>query len=415
MSNSRVLVAQLGARRHYQQPILFHQWGVLDSFYTDFYVGKTWLTALLKHTAIYNQLPNTLKKGLDRYTPELDTAQIIHFPTFGYQYAQAWRKASSEEKSRLSIKVGKEFCQKIIQKGLGNANVVYGFNGASLELFEYAKARGIRCILDQTVAERSLIYKLLLQEEKDWPNWSLSPFTVNKSDIELVQREQHEQDLADHIICGSSFVKDSLIARGVNADKVSVVPLGRCKDKQMQSYDVTYKSQNQQNGELKILFAGTVELRKGIPYLLKALRELQGKISFTCKVAGSLQIKPQRIAEYSDICSFLGVVPRSQMSELYAWADVFVLPSICEGSAMVTYEAMNWKLPIVTTPNAGSIVRNNIDGFVVPVKNPSSIANKLLEVYTHKINEEQKNSTDLYQKQIFHSSELKLRQALVEN
>jgi glycosyltransferase involved in cell wall biosynthesis len=49
-----------------------------------------------------------------------------------------------------------------------------------------------------------------------------------------------------------------------------------------------------------------------------------------------------------------------------AAADVFVFPSLFEGSAVVTYEALAAGLPSVVTPNAGSVIRDNIEGFIVP-------------------------------------------------
>ena len=49
-----------------------------------------------------------------------------------------------------------------------------------------------------------------------------------------------------------------------------------------------------------------------------------------------------------------------------AAADVFVFPSLFEGSAVVTYEALACGLPSIVTPNAGSVVRDGVDGFHVP-------------------------------------------------
>lgn len=196
-----------------------------------------------------------------------------------------------------------------------------------------------------------------------------------------MHREQREQDLADQIICGSNFVKDSLIARGVDANKISVVALGRLKDEKPIQYQPVTKTPKERGDGLRILFVGSVGLRKGIPYLLKALRQIKGKIPFTCRVVGSLQIKPQRVAEYSDVCDFMGRVPRSQITDIYTWADVFVLPSICEGSAMVTYESLSSGLPIITTYNSGSVVRDGNDGFIVPLKDIEEIADKLLKIY----------------------------------
>jgi glycosyltransferase involved in cell wall biosynthesis len=415
MKNTKVIVAQPGARKHYQEPLLFYRWGILDKLYTDFYSGHSVLANLLRHPIIYKHLPNLLQKGLDRYEPGLENANVIHFPLLAYQALQALKKAPIEEAGKIYVWGGKELCQRFINSGLGNANIIYGFNSTSLELFEYAQQHGLRCILDQTQAERSLVHKLLQEEEERWPRWSLSPFIVNDGDLELLQREQGEQDLADNIICGSDFVKNSLIARGVHTNKIFVVPLGRLKDDNVSLHQPFTQSPQERGDELKILFAGSVGLRKGIPYLLEALRKIKGKIPFICKIAGSLEIKPARVAEYSDVCEFLGRVSRSHIKDLYAWADVFVLPSICEGSAMVTYEAMSLGLPIITTPNSGSVAREGIDGFILPIRDIEAIAEKLLKIYTLGKNSEQRVNTIENLKYILKESENKLQQIVSDS
>lgn len=404
----KVSVAQLGARKHYQEPLLFNRWGMLERLYTDFYSGDSGLANLLRNLTIYNYLPNLFKKSLDRYDPGLKNAKIIHFPRFGYQFSQALKKASSEQKSQIFIWAGHRFCQQIIKYGLGDTNTIYGFNSVCLELFEYAKKQDIVSILDQTFADYSLVHQLLLEEEDRWPGWSLMPFAINDADLQLMQREHCEQDLADQIICGSNFVKDSLIARGVNSNKISVVPLGRLKDEKPVKNKTFVQTPQERGDGLRILFVGSVSLRKGIPYLLKALRQITGEIPFTCKAAGALEIKSERVAEYSDVCDFMGRVPRSQVKDLYIWADVFVLPSICEGSAMVTYEALSLQVPIITTYNTGSIVRDGIDGFIVPLRDIDAIANKLLNVYSNGSNSKTNGCTQQYLQHINNESETTL-------
>lgn len=406
-STKQVVVAQFGARKHYQEPTILHQEKILSTLYTDFYFYQPILNKLLKKHYIYKYIPDTIKKAIERYDSGLKDARIIHFPYLAYKYKKALATTKSQDLAVIYLETGKVFCKKIIKKGFKNADIIYGFNGASLELFQEAKKQNIFCILDQTLAERSFFYKLLLEEEQHWKGWAKHPFTVEKKDLELAEREQQEQYLADSIICGSDFVKDSLIARRVENKKIQVIPLGKQQD--YSSKQVVNQNQRieKNSNHLNILFAGSVSLRKGIQYLLEALNIIKGDISFTCKVAGSINIKSERIEEYQNICNFLGQVPRSKMSELYAWADVFVLPSICEGSAMVTYEAMMWGLPIITTYNSGSIVRNNIDGFIIPMRDSQEIANKLIYLSSLKFNSNKNSDTITYLKSLNSQSKQK--------
>jgi glycosyltransferase involved in cell wall biosynthesis len=59
--------------------------------------------------------------------------------------------------------------------------------------------------------------------------------------------------------------------------------------------------------------------------------------------------------------------------------DVFCLPSIVEGRALVMQEAMSQGLPIIITPNTGGedLIIEGVTGFLVPIRSPEAIANKL--------------------------------------
>ncbi|NCO74412.1 MAG: glycosyltransferase family 4 protein, partial [Cyanobacteria bacterium] len=383
----KVAIAHLGARKHYQEPILLHKWGILDTFYTDFYARNNLINQLLRNPQIYRRLPKSLKKMLDRYVAELNQANIVDFPLLGINFALTRRQNISSQKwADEFMIVAQKFGNLILKKGLGKANVLYGFNSTSLEVFEYAKSKGIKCVLDQVVAECSYRNTIMLEEEQIWDGWSKSPFIMTESIDQRIKRESKEHQLADHIICGSEFVKSSLVSTGVEAEKITVISLGTIKNDNVALQADNIGNNQKKNEELKILFAGEVGLRKGIPYLLESLKLIKNQIPFTCKIAGQINLRTEKLQQYNDVCEFLGRIPRSEMTNLYQWADVFVFPSICEGSAMVTYEALISGLPIITTYNSGSIIRDGIDGFIVPIRNSQAIGEKLMDVYNGKLN-----------------------------
>jgi glycosyltransferase involved in cell wall biosynthesis len=116
---------------------------------------------------------------------------------------------------------------------------------------------------------------------------------------------------------------------------------------------------------------GTVGLRKGAPYVLEAAKTMRGRAEF--RVIGSVKVQNALRRELMASLDLRDRVPRSEMPNHFAWADVFLLPSLCEGSATVTYEAMGAGLPVVCTSNTGSLVRDGIDGFIVPVRDTKAI------------------------------------------
>jgi glycosyltransferase involved in cell wall biosynthesis len=255
-----------------------------------------------------------------------------------------------------------------VRSGLGDANVVYGFTSAGLELLERAKADGIHGVLEQFIASQPFRDDLLADERAAFPDWEPVQETL-KNDKAYRDRLHREWTLADTIICPSRFVSDSLVAEGVDPAKLVVVPYGVA----MPSEPIEMR---QLNGPLRVLFIGTVELRKGVHYLTEALGMLDPG-SFHAKVAGPVRLSKTGTSRLSAVAEVLGQVPRSEVGALFNWADVFVLPSLVEGSATVIYEALVRGVPVICTPNAGSIVDDGRTGLLVAPRNASSLADAL--------------------------------------
>ena len=63
--------------------------------------------------------------------------------------------------------------------------------------------------------------------------------------------------------------------------------------------------------------------------------------------------------------TWTGAVPREQAAGFYQRADVFVLPTLSDGFALVQLEALAWKLPVITTARCGAVVTPNVNGIVL--------------------------------------------------
>jgi hypothetical protein len=86
---------------------------------------------------------------------------------------------------------------------------------------------------------------------------------------------------------------------------------------------------------------------------------------------------------FSQSVELRGIVPRSEMAKEYEWAGVFPLPSISEGSATAIYEALAAGLPVICTENAGGVVRDGVEGFIVPICNGEAIAKAIADLTEH--------------------------------
>lgn len=369
----RITVAMLGARRHYAVPRLLHEAGLLKRFYTDSYLdNKPWLKMALR-TIPAMVRPSAIQRWLGRCDSVLPPEKVQSFELFGLWYAWALsRVQTSSQKETICLNAAKRFNHRILGAGLADSNIIWGFNGAVLELFQAAKKQGILCVMEQTILPKYLEIQLLCEEVERWPGWEPG-LVIPEMGSSMSMREEQEWAMADCILAGSEFVRSGLIECGVPEKKIRVVPYGTDISRVLPK---TQRVPTASNQPLKILFAGHVGLRKGVPDLLQALQQFKsGEIEV--QIAGGITLNPERLKQIGNHVQFLGCVPRAQMQQLFHWADVFVLPSIVEGSAAVTYESLMSGVPVITTRNAGSIVRDGINGFVVPIRNPDALADAI--------------------------------------
>jgi glycosyltransferase involved in cell wall biosynthesis len=117
--------------------------------------------------------------------------------------------------------------------------------------------------------------------------------------------------------------------------------------------------------------------RKGISYLLRAYDAFRGP-GTRLTLVGGLQGSEEALAPHRHLFEHIPHIPHTELAEQYRKADVFVFPTLIEGMPLVVLEAMASGLPVITTPNGpGDIVRDGVDGFVVPIRDPGAIVEKL--------------------------------------
>ncbi|MBX9806181.1 MAG: glycosyltransferase family 4 protein, partial [Flavobacteriaceae bacterium] len=253
-------------------------------------------------------------------------------------------------------------------KGL---TAVYAYEDGALETFMAAKKLGLECIYDLPIAYHVLLQELLHQEAIRKPNWA---FTLGggilDSDLKL-ERKRKELELADTIVVASNFVRQSL-PKWANEKKIIQSPFGTPFSSNQ--FELEEKSHTK---KLRILFVGSMTQRKGLSDLFDAI-QLVDSSKIELVVLGSLAAP---LSFYNDQIQFTYEPTRSndKVLELMRTCDVFCLPSIVEGRALVIQEAMSQGLPIIITSNTGAedLVVTEETGFLVPIRNPEAIAEKI--------------------------------------
>lgn len=249
------------------------------------------------------------------------------------------------------------------------ADVFIAWGNYGLRSLQRAKGIGAKTVVVR--ANTHPVYQARLLKE-EFGRWGLA-FKIPQA---TVDRGVAEADLADYVLIPSDLVRQSFLEQGFPEEKLLQIPFGA---------DVHrfHPSERCSSHPFRVLFVGQVGIRKGVPYLLEAWRRLGWRDAELWLIGRVLPECGPILQRYQGLPGLRLIGHLDNPVEAYQQADIFVFPSIEEGSALVTYEALACGLPAVTTPNAGSVVRDGVEGFIVPIRDVDALAGRMEELRTN--------------------------------
>jgi glycosyltransferase involved in cell wall biosynthesis len=359
----KVIVIQLGARHRYAVPRFLFEAKHLEALYTDsnatFGVGR-----------LFNHLPQSM---LSRSAKRLIQRRISGIPSSLVRstdllllYEPLLRRTSTSEFD-FNLRRDRVFSRALQKWGPGNATWIYSMFGEGWNFIESAKKRDIRIALDMFV--NPITHRIVENERRLFPDWEL-PDAENFQALEndLCKRIA----LADLLLCPAQSVVEGLKSYPTfDAEKVRVVPYGFAVDARPKGASPIPR---------RILFGGAANLRKGIHYLARAATLLSSSFpGYEFRVAGPVTNTVRSKTECRNL-NFLGPLSRADFLAELELADIFVLPTLAEGSATVIYEALSFGIPVVTTMSAGSVITSGKEGLIVPERDAAALATAIREI-----------------------------------
>ena len=366
MTSSPWIVCQIGAREHYAIPRALAADNKLAGLITDYWVEpNSWLTPL----------PGT-RRLKDRYHPELRN-QEIHASNFSLLICEIQSRCLNEAGWRKTIKHNNKFQQRALRQleqisaKAGEPITLFSYSYAALELFRYAKTRGWRTVLGQ-IDPGPEEERIVQAEHERFPNlgssWSPAPDSYWRN-------WREEVGLADRIIVNSEWSSVCLSREEVPPDKIEIVPLVYSAAPQPRLVEKVSNSDY-----FELLFLGQFNLRKGAARLLDAMRLLKGgKIRLT--IAGSSDLPESSWSDLGNV-TWIGPVPRSEVAQIYARADAFILPTLSDGFALTQLEAASCSLPLLVSNRCGKVLHQGQSGLLFPDLEAETIAATIRQAAT---------------------------------
>ena len=353
-AESRVLVVQPTVRLNYAVPAALHAEGMLERVDTELFIRSEALANALARIGEKSGLV-VLRRLAGMTHPGLRDANVRTSLSLAFQYLKMQRNFNNWATGMKWYlpQAGK----KTLRRGFERATILYGFISAiDPALCREAQKQNLRVVGDQIIAPSLILVRELRAQLERFPGWEPN---LSVEGIKLFEEIEHETwTYCDVITCMSEWVRDGLIQEGLSPEKLWLLPY---PSGHMGLHEIKRQADR---STITIGFVGSIGLRKGAPYFFEVARRLASKrVRFV--MVGPVLLDNQIIGRNKGPVEIIGPVPRLDVKRWLERFDIFYFPSTCEGSAGSVNEAMASALPVVTTPNSGSTVRDGIEGFLV--------------------------------------------------
>lgn len=361
---SSIILSHAGKQHSYQLAKAMNDLGALEGFYTSGYIRSKFWQQFIKKSG------NTLftRRFLDglcgkRVHPNwrFELKELLYAKVFGIGYKTQKAVFQRDEKFDRYIAAKVPYL---------SGNLFWGFQGSAHDSLISAREAGKHAVVELATAHVGAAEKILGEEKQLHPEWADS-FDIVDFPARYRKRLENEPYLADTVVAASSFTKSSLLDAGIYENKIKVLPLGA------DIVQIPFKSPEQtsiNNKPLKLLFVGRITQRKGIKYLLEAIKQLNTK-HVELHIIGYVHGSGEALKRYQKQFTLHPSMDQLQLFKEYQNYDALVLPSIFEGFGLVIIEAMAAGLPVIATENtmAPDVIEHGKDGYIIPIRNTRAI------------------------------------------
>jgi glycosyltransferase involved in cell wall biosynthesis len=338
MAAMRIVQAVFGVFHHFELAHQLHRRGHLRRIYS------TWPWARLQREALPRELVGTFPL---LHTTEYLLKRSHAAPAAVITQLAAWNARSFDAWTHRQIPP----CDAFI-----------AISGAGLLTGRKVQERGGIFVCDRGSTHQRFQEQTLLAEYRRWklPDPPPKPH--------ITRREEEIYTVADAITVPSTVAKRSFAQMGVPEAKVHVIPYGVRLDHFRPAGE---RPTGHFSDRFDVLFAGSVSLRKGVPYLLESfarLRHPRKRLTLVGAIQPELRSLLARLPQ--EHVDFAGALPQPELARRMSRSHVLVLPSVEEGLALVQGQAMACGCPVIATTATGAedLFTDGVEGYIVGVE-----------------------------------------------
>jgi glycosyltransferase involved in cell wall biosynthesis len=259
---------------------------------------------------------------------------------------------------------------------LQGADLFLFYNGSGLDSARWFRRQGGLTIVE-AVNSQVQVQEQILREEHQMLGLPWRPFHRRET-----RRRVAEVEEADYVLVPSTFVARSFLAKGIPAGRLLRVPypvqkiVGATKGEPRAASCERRASADE---IFRVLYVGTISVRKGLRYLIEAFRQLRHPKKELWIVGPAASPSGIENLALPEGVKFWGPLKGDALQTTYQQSTVFCLPSVEEGLALVLSEALSYGVPVIATQNTGieDLLVEGKGGMVVPIRDAAAIGDCL--------------------------------------
>jgi len=360
------VVVQAGARDQYQLPVALHEVGCLERLVTDFYapMDRRWFNAMAEWLGCTKHLDRRFNGKLPSRRVAISPSALL--TSVGTKVlGESWNPLKNRFLGRAARRLALNKKAAVLSY---NYYAGYAFQKQDQDLkyrllFQmHPHPASVRRILTEELVCTPIAMESLMREHE---------ISMSEDQYQLLCQEPLR---ANGWIVASTYTANTLIENGISGDRIHVIPYGVDS-----SVFCARKSRPTLTRPFTIVFVGSIIQRKGLSYLLDAIR-LLGSGRVKLRICGRGFRDNALLGAYKDIpVEVHWGLPREDLARLVRESDVMVLPSLVEGFAHVILETMACGVAVITTPNTcgPDVMVDGRHGFIVPIRDTHALAEKL--------------------------------------
>jgi glycosyltransferase involved in cell wall biosynthesis len=245
---------------------------------------------------------------------------------------------------------------------------VFAREDCCLRTFRRARQAGVTTIYQLPTAYWRSVHEMMQRELAEFPNICKAASDPNEFAEQRTTRKDAELDSADHVLCPSTFVRESLMRRG--AGTYEMIPF---------AINATPALSTEGSRKPMFLYAGNITMRKGVHRLLLAWKELKAHRTHELRLIGDMFLSAKFLKDFQGMFTHVPRLEREKLDQRYREAAAFVFNPVADGFGHVILEAMRCGTPVIASRHCGApdTITNRVEGLLVDYGDQSQLISAL--------------------------------------